>query len=78
MVIAQSKIYRDVAVDFNIEKRLSFNSARRDEEVTWKRHEYRNRCIEYYFITKDPFEEVMLDSHLSIQKEEPADHLILL
>ena len=77
VVIAQSKIYRDVAVDFNVEKRLSFNSDPRDEELTWKRHENRNRWIEYCFIAKDSFGKIILDSHLSIEKEEPEDHLIL-
>ena len=38
LVITQSKIYGDVGVGINIEERLPFNSARRNEELMWKYH----------------------------------------
>jgi hypothetical protein len=48
-LITQSKMYEDVALDSNIEKRSSFRSGLRNEELLWEYPGNKIGCIEHGF-----------------------------
>ena len=75
-MITQSKIYRDVAVHFNMQKRLATYSARRGEELKWEQPENKNRCIAHCCVTDVSLGKNIVDSCIGDNQKEPKDHSI--
>jgi hypothetical protein len=71
LLITQSKMYGGVALDSNIEKRSSFRSGLRNEELL---HEYPGNmigCIEHCVQGYDSLRKVILDFRIEGHQEEP-------
>ena len=71
-------MYGNVVVgDIDVEKRLSFNRARRNKELTRKYHGNKKRCTEDNCRAKDSVLKLILDPRLDSHQVEPEDHSAL-
>jgi hypothetical protein len=64
-------MYGDVALDSNIEKRLSFRSGLRNEELMWEYPGNKTGCIDHCFQGKDSLQKPILDFRIEDHQEEP-------
>jgi hypothetical protein len=77
LLITQSKMYGDVALDSNIEKRSSFRSGLRNEELMRVYPGNKIECSEHCCRVKDSLRKAILDSRIGGHQEEPWEHSTL-